>query len=51
MPQGEKNKLQHEMCKIENNNIIEINEDFNDATNNDDIIHYWHEIFKLTKRR
>jgi hypothetical protein len=30
--------MQHVMCKIKNDNIIEIN-----TTNNDAIIHYWHE--------
>jgi hypothetical protein len=37
--------MQHEMCKIKIKNIIEKNEKFKNATNNDDIIHYWHENF------
>jgi len=37
------------MCKIKNDNIVEINEDLNNAINNYDIIHCWQEIFWLTK--
>jgi len=33
------------MCKIKNDNIVEINEDLNNAINNYDIIHCWQEIF------
>jgi hypothetical protein len=39
----DKKNLQHEMCKIKNNNIIETNEDLKNVTNNDDIILYWYE--------
>jgi hypothetical protein len=42
--------MQHEVCKTKNDKIIEINDDVNDAMNNDDDIHYWHEEFQLTKK-
>ncbi len=41
--------MQHEVCKTKNDNIIEINDDLGNATNNDDVIHSWHEEFQLTK--
>jgi hypothetical protein len=37
------------VCKTKNDNIIEINDNLNDTMNNDDVIHYWHEEFQLTK--
>jgi hypothetical protein len=45
----EKKQMQHEMCKTKNDNIIEINNDLGNATNNDDVMHSWHEEFQLTK--
>jgi predicted transglutaminase-like cysteine proteinase len=45
----EKKQMQHEVCKSKNDKIIEINDNLNDAMNNDDVIHYWHEEFQLTK--
>jgi len=45
----ERKQMQHEVCKTKNDNIIEINDNLNDAMNNDDVIHYWHEKFQLTK--
>jgi hypothetical protein len=45
----ERKQMQHEVCKTKNDNIIEINDNLNDAMNNDDVIHYWHENFQLTK--
>jgi hypothetical protein len=41
-----KNKhMQHEMCEIEDENIIKTYDNLNNATNNNDLIHYWHEKF------
>jgi hypothetical protein len=46
-----KNKhMQHEMCEIEDDNIIKTYDNLDNATNNNDVIHYWHETFQLTKK-
>ncbi len=37
------------MCKTKNDNTIQINDDLQNATNNDNVIHYQHEEFQLTK--
>ncbi len=42
--------MQHEMCEIEDKNIIKTYDNLNSATNNNDVIHYWHEIFQLAKK-
>ncbi len=41
----EKKQMQHQVCKTKNNNIIEINDNLDNAMNNDDVIDYWHEEF------
>ncbi len=41
----EKKNKQHEQCKTKNDNIIEINDDLNNARNYKDVMHYWHEEF------
>jgi hypothetical protein len=40
--------MQHEVCKTQNDNIIEINDDLGNAMNDDDVIHYYEE-FQLMK--
>jgi hypothetical protein len=44
----EKKQMQHEVCKTQNDNIIEINDDLGNAMNDDDVIHYYEE-FQLMK--
>ncbi len=47
----EKNKhMQHEMCEIEDEDIIKTYDNFKYATNNNDVIHYWCEKIQLTKK-
>jgi hypothetical protein len=41
--------MQHEVHKTKNDNIMEISDDLGNAMNNDDVIHYWHKEFQLTK--
>jgi ABC-type Fe3+/spermidine/putrescine transport system ATPase subunit len=46
-----KNKhMQHEICEIDDENIIKTYDNLNNATNNNNFIHYWHEKIQLTKK-
>ncbi len=41
-------QMQHGSCKNKIDNAIEIDDDSNHVAN-DDVIHYWHKEFQLTK--
>jgi ABC-type uncharacterized transport system substrate-binding protein len=47
-----KNKhMQHEICEIDDENIIKTYDNLNNATNNNNnLIHYWHEKIQLTNK-
>jgi hypothetical protein len=42
--------MQHEMREIEYENILKTYDNLDNATNNNDVIYYWHEKNQLTKK-